>query len=483
MRRPQVRLGNTQTLRTRLYNQYITDMPTITKRLLDAIEPDGRLRIIADDDLTGFAVQVAPAGTISFCVDYRVDGKRRRKVIGRYGPLTVDAARKLALKHLGTATAGDDPLPVLDTHFPTIEALFKAWIARHCEVHLKRSSVAYYKDVYRARIGPRFGQRAPSKLTFADVAEEHAELADRPTAANRTVATLRAMLAWAHDQRLIRFKNGLNPADGHRRYRERARARFLSVPEIRTFITDLPRASMDDTTRRALMLELLLAPRGAEVTTMRKGDVDLVAATWSIPAPVMKSNNPHMVPLPPWSRRIISEAIAEAKGVYLFPSPRGDPTSKDAAPIERHALGTALRRAQRPVNQDGTPAPRKKTDIWVFDFRDRHGAPNPITPHDLRRTCSSFLELLGYSDVIRGAILDHADSRNITAKHYSAAELIRLKRTALLDWEAALRKIMAGEDPFSASIEDDRAEEARLLGIDDPDAAPIPSAPSPASTT
>ena len=83
--------------------------------------------------------------------------------------------------------------------------------------------------------------------------------------------------------------------------------------------------------------------------------------------------------------------------------------------------------------------------------------------------------MLGYGDVIRGAILDHADSRNVTAKHYSAAELLKLKRTALLDWEGALRQIMAGKDPFSASIEDDRAEEARKLGLDDPDAAPLPT--------
>lgn len=449
-------------------------MPTLTKRLLDAVVADGKLHIIADDDLTGFGAQVTPAGRISFCVDYRVDGKRRRKVIGRYGPLTVDAARKLARQHLGSASGGTDPLPKLEMTFETVEALFDAWLARHVAVHCKPDTARYYREVYASQIKRRFGSRAPTDLTFATVAEAHADLADRPTAANRTIATLRAMLAWAEDQRLIRFKDG-NPARGHRKYKERARDRFLSVPELRTFITDLPRAAMDIATRRALMLELLLAPRGAEVTSMRKGDIDLVAAVWTIPAPVMKSSNTHTVPLPPWARRIIADAMADARGVYLFASPKGDPRAKDAQPIERHALGTALRRAQRPTDDQGKPLPRKKTDTWVFDFRDRHGAPDPITPHDLRRTCASYLELLGYGDVIRGAILDHADSRNVTAKHYSAAELLKLKRKALLDWEAALRKIMAGEDPFSASIEDDRAEEARKLGIDDPDRAPVPS--------
>lgn len=449
-------------------------MPVITKRLLDAVVPDGKLRIIADDELTGFGVQVTPAGQISFCVDYRVNGKRRRKVIGRYGPVTVDTARKLALQHLGTASGGEDPLPDFTADVSTIDALFDAWMARHVEIHLKPKSARYYRDVYAAQCRHRFGKLSPKQLSFATIADAHAKLKAKPVIANRMLSTMRAMLIWAEDQRLIRFKDG-NPARGHRRYKEKARDRILTVPEIRTFVAELPRASMDDSTRRALMLELLLAPRGGEVVSMRKGDVDLTAATWIIPAPIMKSSAEHTLPLPPWARRLVADAAASAKGAYLFPSQVGDPKAEDAKPIEAHALATALRRAQRPIGGDGKPASPKKTDIWVFDFRDRHGAPNPITPHDLRRTCSSYLELLGYSDVIRGAVLDHADSRNVTKKHYSAGELLSLKRTALLDWEAALRKIIAGEDPFSASIEDDRAEEARKLGIDDPDKAPLPA--------
>lgn len=449
-------------------------MPTLTKRFLDAISGDGRLRIIADDDLPGFAIQVTPAGKISFCIDYRIDGKRRRKVIGRYGRLTLDLARKHAQVELGKAASGEDPRPGKAQSGDTIGSLFETWMVRHVTVHLKPDTARFYRDIYAAHIGPRFGRRAPQSVTFAEVAQLHAGLKDRPAAANHTVTTLRAILSWGERQHIVRFKAG-NPASGHRRYRQTPRDRFLSVPELRTFIADLPRARMDPGTRRALMLELLLAPRGSEIVSMRRGDVDLAAAIWTIPAAVMKSNHPQTVPLPPWARRLIGDAMAATKGQYLFPSPSGDPSLTAARPIERHALGTALRRAQRPIGKDSKPAPRKKTDTWVFDFRDAHGDPNPITPHDLRRTCSSYLELLGYSDVIRGAILDHADSRNVTARHYSAAELTKLKRTALLDWEAALRKVMAGDDPFSASIEDDRSEEAKMLGLDDPDNALVPT--------
>ena len=449
-------------------------MPVITKRLLDSIKADGALHILTDDTLEGFGAQITPAGAISFCITYRIGGRQKRRVIGRYGPMTVDIARKRAAIALGKAADGDDPRPDLASACDSVDALFETWMARHAEIHLKPNTCRYYRDVYAAQCRHRFGRLNPKHLTFAAVSDAHADLRKTPIIANRMVSTLRAMLTWAAAQRLIQFKNG-NPARGHRRYKEVPSDRFLTVPELRAFIRDLPRAPMDDSTRAALMLELLLAQRSGEVLSMRKGDIDLVAASWTIPAPVMKSSTSHTVPLPPWARRIIAEAIARAKGPHLFPSRIGDPKTNDAKPIDAHALGTALRRAQRPVDDKGKPALKKPSDEWVFDFRDRHDAPNPVTPHDLRRTCSSYLELLGYSDVIRGAVLDHADSRNVTTKHYSAAELMKLKRTALLDWERALRQVMAGQDPFSATIEDDRAEEARKLGLDDPDRAPIPS--------
>lgn len=446
-------------------------MPVITKRLLDAVKPDGKLRIVCDDELSGFGVQITPAGRISFCVDYRVDGKRKRRVIGRYGPVTVDKARKLALQHLGMASIGEDPLPDVQLTFMTVAELFDAWMSRHVAVHLKPGSARIYRETFEAHCRTRFGALAPDRLSFAELAAAHAGLAATPSAANHLIRTLRAMLGWAEDNRLIAFKTG-NPARGHRLYRETPKDRILTVPEIRTFIDLLPSAGMDAATRAALMLELLLAQRSGEIATMRKADVDLEAATWTIPAQDTKGNRKHIVPLPPWSRSLLAKQLATAKGIWLFPSPVGDPKAQDAKPIESHAIGVALRRAQRTVGEHGKPLPRKPADTWVFDFRDRAGNPDPITPHDLRRTCSSYLELLGHGDAVRGAILNHARSRNVTAKHYSAAELLKLKRTALLQWEAALRSIMAGQNPFATAIEDDRAEEARILGT----VQPIPPA-------
>ena len=446
-------------------------MPTITKRFLDSLKADGKLRVIRDKELTGFGVQVTPKGKISFCVTYQVGAKSKRRVIGNFGPMTLDAARKTALAHLAVAAKGDDPLPDEDRAFKTVKDLFEAWMQRHVDVHLSPSTARAYRECYSTHCHKRFGHLAPSKLEYAALSEAHTALRDTPSAANHMLRTMRAMLSWAAAQRLVFWPAG-NPARNHRLFKETPADRILTVTEIRTFLALLPQAPMDIATQRMLMLELLLGQRSGEVAAMRRADINLVAATWTIVE--NKSHRPHVVPLPPWSRDIISAAMADGKGTFVFPSPAKPRDGEDIAPIDGHAMATALRRAQRPLDAKGHPAKKNKKDRWVFDFRDRDDKPNTISPHDLRRTCSSYLELLGYGDFIRGAILNHSQRHNITAKHYSAADLLKLKRTALLQWEAALRQIAAGLDPFTSELEDDREEERRVLGIHSGLAQPKP---------
>ena len=62
-----------------------------------------------DDQLIGFAVRITETGACAFIVETKVNGKTRRKTLGRYPNLTVEQARKLAQKRLGMIAAGRDP--------------------------------------------------------------------------------------------------------------------------------------------------------------------------------------------------------------------------------------------------------------------------------------------------------------------------------------------------------------------------------------
>ena len=87
---------------------------TLTKRVIEALEPTDTSWIAWDDKLVGFGIRVHPGGAKSFIVNYRAgDGGRKapnkRVVIGRYGKVTADQARRQAQKILGRVADGDNP--------------------------------------------------------------------------------------------------------------------------------------------------------------------------------------------------------------------------------------------------------------------------------------------------------------------------------------------------------------------------------------
>ena len=443
-------------------------MPTITKRLIDTLTPEPRLRIIRDDALAGFCLQVTPKGKVSFAVSYTLNGVGRRKVIGPFGPLTVNMARKLAQSHLAKVAVGQDPfLEIVATAHITVEEVFETWMDQHVGRHCKPRSADGYRQSYATHSRPRFGATAAAKLEHAAVALMHVELEKRPIAANHAVRTLRAMLRWAEQRRLVKWPDG-NPARGHKFYEEKPSTRTLSVAEVREFWEKLPSAPMAKGLRRILQLELLLAQRSGEIAEMRKSEVDLDIAIWIIPADKNKGSRRHEVPLPPMARQIIADAIGEVNDrnvPWVFESNRNSGETYDSK-----ALGHALRRTQRPESKAKKPKPggAKSKHSWVWDFRDAEDNPNPLSPHDLRRTASSIMEMRGHSEAVRGAVLNHSAGRSVTARHYSQGDLLRLKRSALLDLEKVIRLIIGGSDPFARSIEDDRDEERRVLDVEPP---------------
>ena len=86
----------------------------LTKRSVDQLKPiDGRDYSVWDAELTGFGVRVKPSGVKSFQIKYRTaTGDQRKTTLGKYGALTVEKARKLALVELGKVAAGAACTPV-----------------------------------------------------------------------------------------------------------------------------------------------------------------------------------------------------------------------------------------------------------------------------------------------------------------------------------------------------------------------------------
>ena len=87
---------------------------TLTKRTVENLQPAQKPWIAWDDRLIGFGLRVHPSGNKAFLVNYRTGSggrkaRNRRVVLGRYGHLAPEEARRLAQQLLGRVARGEDP--------------------------------------------------------------------------------------------------------------------------------------------------------------------------------------------------------------------------------------------------------------------------------------------------------------------------------------------------------------------------------------
>jgi len=86
----------------------------LTKTEVDQAEVRSERYHVWDTRLAGFGLRVEKSGTKTFVVRYRADSggrsaPRRFMTVGRFGPLTVDEARRQGRLLLASAATGDDP--------------------------------------------------------------------------------------------------------------------------------------------------------------------------------------------------------------------------------------------------------------------------------------------------------------------------------------------------------------------------------------
>ena len=84
----------------------------LTKRVIDQATYHGRVgtaHYLWDDQIAGFGVRLYPSGRKSFFLAYRAKGRQRFHTLGRFGELTLQEARTLALEQLARIRRGPDP--------------------------------------------------------------------------------------------------------------------------------------------------------------------------------------------------------------------------------------------------------------------------------------------------------------------------------------------------------------------------------------
>lgn len=236
-------------------------MPKLTKQVVAGLKaaPDPRAPATVwtwDTELRGFGVGVGRKGTKSFVVQYRNEqGKTRRKVIGRFGLMTAEEARRIARSMLGDVARGQDPVEAANEEGRhSINAICDWYLERagdgkiigRSRKPIKASTLAMDRSRIEAHIRPLLGHRIIETLKLGDIEAAQADIAagvtSKPRAgsrggatkggdgvAARTMSTLHSVLE--HAVRLGEIEK--NPARGVRRLASTPRMRWLSQAELR----------------------------------------------------------------------------------------------------------------------------------------------------------------------------------------------------------------------------------------------------------
>ena len=208
----------------------------ITKRTVDSLRSNGAEFTVWDDTLTGFGVRVRSTGGKSYIVVYRAGSGRgapvRRYTIAAVGKIAPERARARAKLLLGAVARGHDPADQKTTErgMPTVAELAGRFMAEHVEPKRKGRTAEFYRDILDRIVKPAVGTTKADKLTRFQVGRLHSSLSNTPFQANRVLAVVGSMYAFAHRADVV--PEGTNPARGIHKFTERRRERFLTGEEL-----------------------------------------------------------------------------------------------------------------------------------------------------------------------------------------------------------------------------------------------------------
>ena len=335
---------------------------------------------LRDTDLKGFGIRVLPSGKKSYFLQTQYDGQRRWTKIGDADALAEADARSQARTLLAGLRKGRESVPAqpAEIAFEAVADEVFSYYRRHWKPRTLAVNLNYYKN----NILPWFKGRPIASITRPGVLEWFESLHAKPTSANRSLPVLSVILRQAE---VYGYRpEDSNPCKNIKRYRRRARERFLSPDEIRRVVEVLNRY---DETRplQAAFIRLLL------LTGCRKGE--LLTLKWRDYREGKlflrdSKNGPRTVWLSSAAREVLD--WLPRKSAWVFPSYWG--------------------------NLDHLS---DITDFWG-DVRAEAGVRD-VRPHDLRHTYASIALMHGETVLTIGRLLGH-DHPGTTLKYTNFAD-------------------------------------------------------------
>ncbi|MCE2689794.1 MAG: tyrosine-type recombinase/integrase [Rubrivivax sp.] len=393
---------------------------------LRGLKPQASLYKVADRD--GLYVVVTPRGTISFRMDYRLNGRRETLTIGRYGTkdgISLLMARERCMEARKAIAQGVSPAQEKQreksrlAEAQTFGEYTKRWLGEH---RMADSTRAMRKTIIDRDILPVFQNRRMAEIGPEDLRALCAKIKGRGAPATAVIAREIVKLVFAYAA--MHGEKAPNPADevgpsSIATFMPKDRA--LSPSEIRLMHRLLETTATLPTIRLALRLVLLTLVRKSELIEATWDEIDFENAVWSIPKSRMKTGKPHNVYLSQQALDIfIALHTCAAGSKFVLPS--------------RYDADRCMSKATL----------NRVTQVIAEKAKESNLPLEPFTVHDLRRTGSTILNELGFNGDWIEKCLAHEDGRSSRGV-YNKAEYAEQRRHMLQEWADMIDAWVAGE--------------------------------------
>ena len=388
----------------------------LTEAKIRALKPRARLYRVADAG--GLCIEIPPNGSRLWRFRYRFDSNARMLSFGAWPAVSLAQARERRDEARKLLAQGIDPSAARkaakDADALTFEAIAREWLARQ---DLAPATANKHRWLLEHHILPVLGAKPISSITAADVLALLQGLESRGLL--ETAGRARSQVSGVFRHAVATLRAPGDPTVALRGAIKSPRVTHHAAITDPRKLAELLRALHSYRGGFVVASALKLAPlvfvRPGELRHAEWSEIDLNAATWSIPAHKMKMRQPHIVPLSSQAVAILRELHAlTGRGRYVFPSPR---TAQ--RPMSENAVTAAL----RSLGYDGQTA----------------------TGHGFRSTASTLLHEQGYpSDVIERQ-LAHKE-RNAVKDAYNRAQYLPERKAMMQAWADYLDGLRKGAD-------------------------------------
>jgi integrase len=378
-------------------------------------------------DRDGMYVHVSPGGTLSFRLDYRLNGRRETVNFGKYGRdgVSLLRAREMCLDAKRAVREGRSPAIEKQREKRRLKEaksfgqFGERWLSSDA---MADSTRAMRRSIFERDLLPAWRNRLLTEIEPDDLRAHCAKIVARGAPA--TAIHVRDIVKQIYGFAILHGEKVANPADdvgpssiAHFVPRDRS----LTPTEIRIMLKQLEHVPTLPTIRLGLRLILLTMVRKSELQDAIWDEIDFENAVWTIPKERMKRSKAHNVYL---SRQALDIMIAlktcAGNSKYLLPS-RYDAD----APMSRATFN--------------------RVTYAVADRAKKEGLPlEPFTVHDLRRTASTLLNELGFNSDWIEKCLAHEDGRSSRGV-YNKAEYEVQRRHMMQEWSDIVDAWVAGE--------------------------------------